>query len=490
MTANGLFNVPDWLGIRLEVGIRQVSLDMVQAEGPDAHARLRVGVADPAAALHVADPFDAQERLELLDLELDAAVHEGAEHLDLLLLVHPLLDHVERDGLVPLPAADERLEELERRRRVEIRDQRGHAPEPEALGRVLLLPFRGDRLDRLQDRLVVRRLVDVRRVRVRGLGAHRFRVRVDVPDESELLVFLVSREDERHLVADVGGPLVREDPQDGGAFLQALRHEEIHEDFLPDVGGSVDRGVRAERDASEHEVVQARDAGLHLLLFHLDLQVLLAGLDVLFDGALLPPPEFLHLLLEVFLLRPHLFFLLVDLPLQLFEARLHVELIRRAALRFGLLDLPSLALHDLLAVQEVFLPPEAFFLFVGERLLHLPNLVLLDLEIFLQPLEVLLPEQDRPLPLEDIVLFLRNGASNLRLRLALEDLRLFADPVLDLVLPDLAFQDDDPPLELLFLREVVLLHLPELLLESPFQLLARRGRLIRMDRRDAFLVCA
>src|SRR5439155_1674377 len=162
-----------------------------------------------------------------------------------------------------------------------------------------------------------------------------------VPDEAELLVVLVPGQDEGHLIADVGGPLVREDPQYGGAFLQALRHEEVHEDFLSDVSGSVDRGVRAERDAAEHEVVQARDAGLHLLLLHLDLEVLLAGLDVLFDEALLPHPEFLHLLLEGFLLRPDLFFLLVDLPLQLFEARLHVELIRRAALRLRLLDLPS-----------------------------------------------------------------------------------------------------------------------------------------------------
>src|SRR6266566_3149473 len=489
MTANGLFNVPDWLGIRLEVGIRQVSLDVVQAEGPDAHARLRVRVPDPAAALHVADPLDAQERLELLDLELDAAVHEGAEHLDLLLLVHPLLDHVEGDGLVPLSAADERLEELERRRRVEIRDQGGHAPEPEAVGRVLLLPLRGDRLDRLQDGLVVRRLVDVRRVRVRGLGAHRFRVRVDVPDESELLVFLVPGQDEGHLIPDVRGSLVRQDPQNRASLLQAFRHEEVHEDLLPDVRGSIDGGVRAERNAAEHEVVQARDAGLHLLLLHLDLQVLLPGLDVLLDEALLPHPEFLHLLLEVLLLRPDLLFLLVDLPFQFFEAGLHVEFLRGAALRLRLLDLPSLGLHDLFAVQQVFLPPEEFFLFVGERLLHLADLVLFHLQILLQPLEVLLPEQDRPLPLEDVVLFFRNGPSDLGLRLALEDLRLFADLVLDLVLPDLAFQDDDPPLELLFLREVVLLHLPELLLESPLQLLARRGRLIRMDRRDAFLVC-
>src|SRR5256885_3250551 len=54
----------------------------------------------------------------------------------------------------------------------------------------------------------------------------------------------------------------------------------------------------------------------------------------------------------------------------------------------------------------IFLPPEEFFLFVGERLLHLADLVLFHLEIFLQPLEVLLPEQDSPLPLEDIVLLL------------------------------------------------------------------------------------
>src|SRR5206468_8914110 len=112
------------------------SLDVVQAERPYAHARLRVRIANPASALDVADALDAQERLELLDLELDAAVHQGAEHLDLLLLVHPLLDDVERDGLVPLPAAYERLQELERRRRVEVGDQRGHAPEPETVGRV------------------------------------------------------------------------------------------------------------------------------------------------------------------------------------------------------------------------------------------------------------------------------------------------------------------------------------------------------------------
>src|SRR6266852_2423510 len=107
----GLIKVPELFDATFGFRIPLVSLDVVEAEGPDAHARLRIRVADPPAALDVADAFDAQERFQLLDLEFDAAIHQGAEHLDLLLLVHALLDHVERDGLVPLPAADERLEE-------------------------------------------------------------------------------------------------------------------------------------------------------------------------------------------------------------------------------------------------------------------------------------------------------------------------------------------------------------------------------------------
>src|SRR2546425_8770944 len=60
---------------------------------------------------------------------------------------------------------------------------------------------------------MVRRLVDVGRVRIGRLRAHRLRIRVDVLDEPELLVLLVSGKGERHLLSDFGRTLVREDPQ-------------------------------------------------------------------------------------------------------------------------------------------------------------------------------------------------------------------------------------------------------------------------------------
>src|SRR5439155_1354808 len=52
---------------------------------------------------------------------------------------------------LPLPPPDKGLEELECRRRVQIRDERRHAAEGKPVRRVLLLPLRGPRVDRLQD---------------------------------------------------------------------------------------------------------------------------------------------------------------------------------------------------------------------------------------------------------------------------------------------------------------------------------------------------
>src|SRR5439155_13702987 len=87
-------------------------LDHFQGERTDAHGAPAVRVLDPRAGLDVAHSANGHEGPELLDLELERAVHHRGEHLDLLLLVHPLLDHVHRDGLVSLPTADEGQEEL------------------------------------------------------------------------------------------------------------------------------------------------------------------------------------------------------------------------------------------------------------------------------------------------------------------------------------------------------------------------------------------
>src|SRR5207249_3092272 len=400
-------------------------------------------------------------------------------HLNLLFFVHAFLDHVEGHGLVPLPTSDEGLEELERRRRVEVRDERRHASERQSVGRVLLLPLRGPCVDRLQDRLMVRRLVDVRRVRIRRVRAHRLRIGVDVPDQAKLLVLLVPGEGERHLFPDVGRPLVGEDPQDRDSLLEAFRHEEAHEHLLPDVRGAVDGRVRPERYAAEQQVVEPRDAHLDLLLLHLDLEVFVPGLDVLRNEALLPQPEVFHLLLEVPLLRADFLFLRGDRALQLLEAGLEVQFLDRAALRFRFLHLAVLRLEDFLAVEEVFLTPEQFLLLVGERLFHLLDIVLLDLQVLLQTLQLLFAEEDHLLFVTYLLLFPRERGLHLPFRLAFEGLRLRADLVLDLVLADCLLESDDPLFELLFLREVVLLHFAELFLEPAFQLLARGAALPR-----------
>src|SRR3989449_270135 len=445
---------------------------VVQRERPDRQARFRVRVPDPAPALHVADALNAQERLQLLDLELDASVHQRPEHLDLLLLVHPFLDHVEGHGLVPLPPPDKGLEELECRRRVQIRDERRHAAEGKPVRRVLLLPLRGPRVDRLQDGLIVCRLVDVRRVRIRCLRTHRLRIRVNVLDQPELLVLLVSGKGEGHLLPDFGRPFVREDPQHRHPFLEALGHEQAHEHLLPDVRGAVDGRVGPERDASEQQVVEPGDPHLDLLLLHLDLEVFVPGLDVLRNETLLPQPEFFHLLLEVPLLRADLLFLRGDRALQFLEARLEVQLLDRAALRLRLLHFAVLRLEDFLAIHEVFLAPYQFFLLVGERFLHFLDVVLLDLQVRLQTLQLLFPHQDHLLLVQDLLLFPRKRCLHFRFRLAFEGLRLRPYFVLDLVFADFLLEPDDPFLELLFLREVVFRHLAELLLEPAFQLFA------------------
>src|SRR3989441_4707511 len=461
---------------------------MVQGKRPDRDARLRVRVADPAAALHVADPFDAHERLQLFDLELNAAVHQGSEHLDLLLLVHPLLDHVERDGLVPFPPADERLEELDRRRRVQVRDQCRDAAEPEAVRRILLLPLARLRVDGLQERLVIRRVIDVRRVRLRRVRPHRLRVGINVLDQAELLVLLVARQDERHLLADVRGRFVCENPQDRSSLLQTLRHEQVDEDLLAYVRGPVDGRVRPERDAAEHEVVEARDPGLAFLLLHFDLELLLSGFDVFRDEALLPQPEFLHLLGEVLLFRPDLFLLRGNLALQLLEPGLEFEFVHGTAQGSRFRNLSLLRLDQLFAVQEVLLPSEKFFLFVGQWLFHFLDLVLLDLELLLQALELLFPQENLLFLEEDVLLLLRERHLDFRFRLAPESLGLRPDLVLNLEFADLLLEDDDPLLEFLFLREVVMFHFPELLFEPSFQLLARGTASFRRGRRGSVLL--
>src|SRR6266568_680238 len=389
-------------------------------------------------------------------------LNDPTDTLDFLLLVHALLDHIERDGPVPLAAADERLKELERGRRVQVRDQRRDAAEGEPVRWILLLQVRRPRVHRLQDGLVVRRLVDVRRVRIRSLRAHRLRVGVDVSNEPELLIFLVTGQDERHLLADVGGTLVRQDPENRHPFLQALCHEDADHDLLPDVRRAVDGRVRPERDAAEQQVVEPRHARLDLLLLDLDLEIL-------------------QLLLEVLLLRPDLFLLLRDFRFEFLESRLQVELGRRAALRLRILDLAALGLHDLLAVQEVLLASEELLLLVRERLFHLLDIVLFDLEFFLESLQLLFPQEDHALLLLDVLLLLLEDALHLRLRLSRKRLRVRADLVLDLELVDLLFEADDLLLEGLLALEVFLLLLPQFLLEATPQLLARSTRVSRAD---------
>src|SRR6267378_1128735 len=132
--------------------------------------------------------------------------------------------------------------------------------------------------------------------------------------------------------------------------------------------------------------------------------------------------------------------------------------------------------------------PQEFLLLVRERLLDLPDLVVLRCEVLLEPLELLLLHEGRALPLEDVLLLAGERAPDLRLRLALERLGFDAELVVDLVLGDIALEADDPLLELLFLCEVVLLHLPELFLEPALQLLVRSATFLGTHLREAFFL--
>src|SRR5437870_10865875 len=120
------------------------------------------------------------------------------------------------------------------------------------------------------------------------------------------------------------GPLSVRIHRTGTPFLSPSAMNKL-EHLLADVGGAVHGGVRPERDAAEQQVVEPRDAHLDLLLLHLDLEVFVPGLDVLRNEALLPQPEFFHLLLEVPLLRADLLFLRRDRTLQFLEARLEIQ---------------------------------------------------------------------------------------------------------------------------------------------------------------------
>src|SRR5207245_798603 len=176
---------------------------------------------------------------------------------------------------------------------------------------------------------------------------------------------------------------------------EAFSHERVHNNFRPDVGRAVGGRVRPEPDAAEEEVVETRRARLHLLLLHLELALLRAGLDLLLDQPLLAEAQLLHLRLQVLLLRADLFLLLGDLRLQDVESLLQLELPGPAADRLRVIDLLPLRLEQPLPVHEVLLPPEELLLLVPEGLLHLllllDGLLLLPPELLREPLPQLLP---------------------------------------------------------------------------------------------------
>src|SRR5208282_6606784 len=91
--------------------------DVVEAERAQVQRALRERVADPRARLGFRDTADGEERLQLLDLQVDRAVDHVLERFEVRLGVHPRLELVVRGGPVDASPADERLEETERLRR-------------------------------------------------------------------------------------------------------------------------------------------------------------------------------------------------------------------------------------------------------------------------------------------------------------------------------------------------------------------------------------
>ena len=70
---------------------------MIQRERSYVQSLLAVRIPHVGAGLDVAYTLHGKERLELLDLEVYRSIHHVAEHLDVRVLVHTLLDQVARD---------------------------------------------------------------------------------------------------------------------------------------------------------------------------------------------------------------------------------------------------------------------------------------------------------------------------------------------------------------------------------------------------------